>query len=154
MGLFPPQLSDELLWSETTWDNEFGAAGSGCSAYVAKPAWQHGKACEGRTVADVSAVASNLTVFEKSYGGWVTVAGTSAAAPVVASVYALAGNATTIKPGYEYGHARSLFDVTTGSNNLLSTGGPAVCGHTYLCVAKQGYDAPTGLGPPDGTGGF
>jgi hypothetical protein len=30
----------------------------------------------------------------------------------------------------------------------------AVCGYDYLCVAKKGYDAPTGLGTPDGTGAF
>jgi len=24
----------------------------------------------------------------------------------------------------------------------------------YLCVAKEGYDAPTGLGSPDGIGAF
>jgi hypothetical protein len=29
-----------------------------------------------------------------------------------------------------------------------------VCGNTYLCVAKPGYDAPTGLGTPDGSGAF
>ena len=27
-------------------------------------------------------------------------------------------------------------------------------GNYYLCVAKKGYDAPTGLGTPDGTGSF
>jgi hypothetical protein len=26
--------------------------------------------------------------------------------------------------------------------------------HDYLCVAKKGYDAPTGLGSPDGIGAF
>jgi hypothetical protein len=30
----------------------------------------------------------------------------------------------------------------------------ATCGYDYLCVAKPGYDAPTGLGTPDGTGAF
>jgi len=27
-------------------------------------------------------------------------------------------------------------------------------GHDYLCQAKKGYDAPTGLGTPDDTGAF
>ncbi len=27
-------------WSETTWNNDWGAGGSGCSAYVPRPAWQ------------------------------------------------------------------------------------------------------------------
>jgi hypothetical protein len=29
-----------------------------------------------------------------------------------------------------------------------------VCGDSYLCVARKGYDAPTGLGTPDGIGAF
>jgi hypothetical protein len=33
-------------------------------------------------------------------------------------------------------------------------GDGAACGHDYLCQAKKGYDAPTGLGTPDGTGAF
>jgi hypothetical protein len=28
------------------------------------------------------------------------------------------------------------------------------CGDDYLCVAKKGYDAPTGLGSPDGISAF
>jgi hypothetical protein len=140
-------------WRETVW-NDGGASGSGCSAYVAKPAWQHDHDCGMRTVADVSALAWNVAVYEADYSGWLTVGGTSAAAPLIAGVYALAGNATTIRPGYEYQHPRSLFDVTIGGNNALGTSGGAVCGHTYLCVARKGYDAPTGLGTPDGTGAF
>jgi hypothetical protein len=28
------------------------------------------------------------------------------------------------------------------------------CGGSYLCTAKKGYDGPTGLGTPNGTGAF
>src|SRR5579859_1878157 len=60
-------------WSEKTWLDPFnGAASSGCSAYVSKPAWQHDPHCSGRTVADVSAVATNIPIFNRDYGGWVT----------------------------------------------------------------------------------
>jgi hypothetical protein len=47
-------------WREAAWHQPaiFGASGSGCSAYVAKPAWQHDSHCPGRTVADVAAVAT------------------------------------------------------------------------------------------------
>jgi subtilase family serine protease len=147
------RASNQRGWRETTW-NHFGGSGSGCSAYVAKPSWQHDKACRMRTIADVSALAWNIAIYEKHFGGWVTVGGTSAAAPLIAGVYALAGNAAAIKPGYPYRHPGSLFDITTGNNNVLSSGGGAVCGYTYLCVAKTGYDAPTGLGTPNGTGAF
>jgi subtilase family protein len=142
-------------WTERVWDQPgiFGAGSSGCSAYEAKPAWQHDPHCPGRTVADVAAVATNVPIYEKSYGGWVSVAGTSISAPLISGVYGLAGNASVIGPGHTYAHARSLFDVTKGSNALFGTPA-ATCGSDYLCVAKKGYDAPTGMGTPDGTGAF
>jgi subtilase family serine protease len=140
-------------WNERVWNANFGAGASGCSAYVAKPAWQHDPHCPGRTVADVSAVARNVPIYNKAWGGWITLAGTSVAAPLVAGIYGLAGNATTIAPGYAYAHARSLFDITSG-NNALSGPPRLVCGNDYLCEAKKGYDAPTGLGSPDGLKAF
>jgi subtilase family serine protease len=73
--------------------------------------------------------------------------GTSVAAPIVASVYALAGNASTVSYGsYPYSHTSSLFDVLSGSNGS--------CGGSYLCTARTGFDGPTGLGSPNGTAGF
>jgi subtilase family serine protease len=146
-------------WTETVWNDPSGASGSGCSAYVAKPSWQHDPHCPGRTVGDVSAVAANIAIYDssvpKNFGGpWLTVEGTSAASPLIAGVYGLAGNATTIAPGYEYAHASALFDVTTGNNDWFNQTGGASCGYDYLCVAKKGYDAPTGLGTPDGAGAF
>lgn len=141
-------------WAEQVWDNSAGASGSGCSAYVAKPSWQHDPHCPGRTVGDLAAVAWNVAIYEKSQGGWLTVGGTSVAAPLIAGVYGLAGNAAKIASGYAYAHAASLFDITKGSNISLTGGIGATCGHDYLCVAKNGYDAPTGLGTPDGTGAF
>jgi len=86
-------------------------------------------------------------------GGWVTVAGTSISAPLIAGVYGLAGNAAHVGPRHLYRHAGDLFDVTTGSNALFSTTAEA-CGNDYLCTAKPGYDAPTGLGTPNGRGAF
>jgi hypothetical protein len=140
-------------WTERAWHNSSGAGGSGCSAYVRKPRWQHHPHCPGRTVTDVSAVAVRVPVFEPDYGGWVTVAGTSISAPLIAGVYGLAGNAARIGPRHLYTHAGDLFDVTAGNNALLAPPGQA-CGGDYLCVARPGYDAPTGLGTPDGTAGF
>jgi hypothetical protein len=142
-------------WRETAWNTSFiGAGASGCSAYVAKPSWQHDKHCQGRTVADVSAVAWNLAIYNKDWGGWFEVGGTSASSPIVAGIYGLAGNAAKIKPGAEYAHAKALFDVTSGNNDWFFEEHGAVCGHDYLCVAKKGYDAPTGLGTPNGIGAF
>jgi subtilase family serine protease len=146
-------------WTEQVWNNDLGASGSGCSAYVAKPSWQHDPDCPGRTVADVAAVATDIPLYDSSVsaklgGPWLTVSGTSVSSPLIAGVYGLAGNAATVKPGYEYAHASALFDVTKGNNNWFSRTGGAVCGYDYLCVAKKGYNGPTGFGTPDGTGAF
>ena len=135
-------------WSETAWSG----AGSGCSAYDAKPSWQTDTGCSKRTVADVSAVAdpnTGLAVYD-SYqtGGWLVVGGTSASAPIIASVYALAGSPAsgTYPASYPYAHTGSLFDVTSGSNGS--------CSPAYLCKGGAGYDGPTGLGTPNGTAAF
>ena len=153
------RASNARGWTETVWNNGLGASGSGCSAYVPKPAWQHDPHCPGRTVADVAAVATDIPIYDssipKKFGGpWLTVSGTSAASPLIAGVYGLAGNATTVKPGNEYAHASSLFDVTKGNNDWFNNAHGKSCGFDYLCVAKKGYDAPTGLGTPDGIGAF
>ncbi|MFL6074493.1 MAG: S8 family serine peptidase [Mycobacteriales bacterium] len=133
-------------WTESAW--LYG--GSACSAYVAKPAWQHDPHCPGRTVADVAAVADNLALYYADAGGWLTVSGTSASAPFVAGLYGLAGDAPA--PGALYQHAGALTDVTTGTNDIGYGG--AKCQGDYLCVAAPGYDAPTGLGTPKGVAAF
>ncbi|MEV0407374.1 S53 family peptidase [Actinoallomurus sp. NPDC050550] len=134
-------------WQETAW----WGAGSGCSTQIAKPAWQTDKVCTHRTVADVAAVADPFTgvAVHDTYGvgGWVTVGGTSASSPIIAAVYALAGNAATVNAAaFPYAHRARLFDITSGTN--------AGCYPAYLCTAGRGYDGPTGLGTPNGTDAF
>ncbi|WP_432850394.1 S53 family peptidase [Amycolatopsis sp. CA-161197] len=135
-------------FSETAWVS----GGSGCSAYVAKPAWQKDTHCRNRTVADVSAVAEQLSLYFGPAGGWFTADGTSASAPFVAGLIARAGHAGTTSAATVYAAAAHFFDVTEGSNDRLSGGHK--CGGDYLCVAAAGYDAPTGVGTPDGSAGF
>src|SRR5206468_651980 len=117
--------------------------GSGCSRYVAKPSWQTDAGCARRTVADVSAVAdpnTGVSVYD-TYGGvgnWLVFGGTSASSPLIAAVYALAGNTASITYGsYPYSHTASLFDVTSGSNGRCTRSA------RYLCTAGAGYDGPT-----------
>ncbi len=136
-------------WSESVWDG----AGSGCSTVVTKPAFQSGiSACTTRADTDVSAVAdpnTGLAVYQ-TYGGtgWSVYGGTSASAPQIAAVYALAGTpgASDRPASYPYTHATNLYDVTTGSNGS--------CSPTVLCRGGAGWDGPTGIGTPDGTAGF
>jgi hypothetical protein len=146
--------SNSRGWTESVWGSSSGGegAGSGCSAYDAKPTWQADSGCAKRAVADVSAVAdpnTGLAVYD-SYGasGWQVYGGTSASSPIIASVYALAGTPATgtVPASYPYAHTSSLNDVTSGANGS--------CGSSYLCTAKSGYDGPTGLGTPNGTAAF
>ncbi len=41
-----------------------------------------------------------------------------------------------------------------GDNDWFNNAHGKSCGFDYLCVAKKGYDAPAGLGTPDGIGAF
>jgi subtilase family serine protease len=139
--------ADNTRASEVAWSG----AGSGCSAYEPKPAFQHDAGCVRRSVADASADADPNTgaaVYDSvSYNGrsgWFVVGGTSLAAPIIASVYALSGNFAGTN-SIPYAHVASLYDVTSGTNGA--------CG-TYLCAAGLGYDGPTGLGTPVSAAAF
>jgi hypothetical protein len=139
-------------WSETAWSG----AGSGCSTLNAKPSWQTSVTqCSSRANADVSAVADPYTgvaVYDSTryqgLSGWLVFGGTSASSPIIASVYALAGNtgAYDYPASYTWEHASSLHDVTGGSNGS--------CSPSLWCHAVTGWDGPTGLGTPNGLGAF
>jgi subtilase family serine protease len=141
---------------ETAWSG----AGSGCSGYVSQPSWQSGavgslcttrRGAKSRAIADVAAVAdpnTGVDVYDSTPDntgakGWMVFGGTSVAAPVVASVYALA---TGQGPAWPYSHTGGLFDITSGSNGR--------CKNSAICTARAGWDGPTGLGTPNATSGF
>jgi Putative Ig domain len=135
-------------WTEKAWSG----AGSGCSAYDTKPTWQTVTTnCSRRAEADVSAVADPATgvAVYQTYGasGWSVYGGTSASAPIIAAVYALAGTpgASDYPASYPYAHQGNLFDVAAGNN-----GG---CG-APMCTSGTGWDGPTGLGTPNGAAAF
>jgi hypothetical protein len=154
MGATPASRGTETAWSGT---------GSGCSSLEPKPAWQQGSTpsgCQNRTETDVSADADPHTpvaVYDTASSavpgvsaGWNTAAGTSVATPIIAAAYALAGTPApgTYPASYPYRQRRDFTDVTSGSN------GRCEAGRRYLCHAGAGYDGPTGLGTPYGTGGL
>ncbi|HYL28235.1 MAG TPA: hypothetical protein VEW74_10415, partial [Candidatus Nitrosotalea sp.] len=132
-------------------ESAWSGAGSGCSTIYAKPSYQNGinTGCSKRAQSDLSAVADPYTgvaVYDTFHtGGWLVFGGTSAATPIVASVFALAGNTSANNPGNLYAHSAGLNDVTAGSN-----GG---C-RAPLCNAGSGWDGPTGLGTPSGIAAF
>jgi subtilase family serine protease len=142
------RASNARGWTETAWSG----TGSGCSSYEPKPSWQTDAGCTTRTTADVSAVAdpsTGVSVYDTYQSdGWAVAGGTSAAAPIIAAAYVLAGNPTSAGPSYPYAHTSGLNDVTSGTNSVL------FCFSGYLCDAGPGYDGPTGLGTPKGTSAF
>jgi hypothetical protein len=148
-------------WTETVWHG----TGSGCSAIEAKPPWQtvddaSPDGCLNRTDNDVAADADPSTgvwiydtyPYEGENLQWQPIGGTSAASPIIAAVYALAGppKPDTYPASYLYqtGHSASLYQVTSGSNGDCETY------RAYLCHGKAGYNGPAGLGTPDGTAAF
>ncbi|MFI8003452.1 carboxypeptidase regulatory-like domain-containing protein [Streptomyces sp. NPDC086010] len=138
-------------WTESVWTRGNYGPGSGCAQFQARPEYQKDTGCTGRSVADVSAVADNVAVYH-TYGsegiGWQRYGGTSVSAPLIASVYALAGSPRpgTRPAAYPYAAGSGLNDITSGTN------GP--CDTDYLCTAGPGYDGPTGLGTPAGLAAF
>jgi hypothetical protein len=85
-------------------------------------------------------------------GGWNEVGGTSESSPMIAAVFALAGNngnggdnaADSI-----YTHTANLYEVTASNNGT--------CSPSVLCTATGAantYNGPTGWGTPDGLTAF
>jgi subtilase family serine protease len=139
-------------WTEAAWSG----AGSGCSSMNTAPSQPTSTTqCKGRAVADVAAVAdpsTGVAVFDSTpfqgTSGWLTFGGTSAAAPIIAGVFALAGNNHDVNDGgYVWAHHNGGFnDVTSGSNGDCDT--------SRWCWARRGWDGPTGWGTPHGVSAF
>ncbi|HZC51225.1 MAG TPA: S53 family peptidase [Mycobacterium sp.] len=137
------RASNSRGWTETAWTG----AGSGCSAYETKPTWQSFIAsgtCSRRAGADVSAVADPSTGVAVYHNGWGQYGGTSASAPIVASIYALAGTpaASSSPQSFPYENSTSFNDITSGSTGS--------CSVSLICTTAAGWDGPTGLGTPNG----
>ena len=144
-------------WTESAWGDAYGGAGSGCSSYEPKPSWQHDSGCANRTQADVSAVADPATgVWIYVDGGWGIEGGTSAASPIIAATFALAGGpaAGTYPASYLYADTADLNDVIGGKNDVTWGGTGSACTVSYLCNGVAGYDGPTGLCTPNGVMAF
>lgn len=150
-------------WFETAW----AGAGSSCSKYVARPQWIPARTkCPGdtRPIADVSAIADPFTgvlvyqTFPNNKGGFYIYGGTSAASPIVAATYALAGNSKSLHYGSALYKAPpgSLNDVLVGKNGQIGATNIAGqrCVPTAICTAIPGWDGPTGNGTPSGVGAF
>ncbi len=161
-------------WAEVVWDGLSGhdcssgpcATGSGCSSVVAKPSWQTDTGCTWRSETDVSAdadpasgVVISCTPCEPAGGSSPLLGGdggTSASSPMMGAMVAIAGNATSFNASklWAKGGTSAFNDVTHGTNASANTTGLCPSSYTYICVARVGYDGPTGWGTPNGTGGL
>ncbi|MGB9651188.1 MAG: S8 family serine peptidase [Candidatus Cybelea sp.] len=143
-------------YNEMVWPN----SGGGCSV-VAKPSWQHDPKCSKRTANDTAAVAAGVALYDTYQShGWGTVGGTSVSSPLVAGMYALAGNSTNQDGG------KNIWSLKKKKNNkdfnYISSGKvincPASLLGTYLCGAGTNqygrYSGPDGWGSPKGVGGL
>ena len=159
--------SNSRGWTESVWDtSSTEGTGSGCSAVEPQPSWQASislitAACSHRVDNDVAADADPNTgaaVYDTTNGngGWNEVGGTSESSPIIASVFALAGNngnggnnaADSI-----YTHTANLNEVTASHNGTCTP--PAA--DSVLCTATGAantYNGPTGWGTPNGLTAF
>lgn len=136
--------------SEVAWP----LTNAGCSAFFAKPSWQHDRGCTMRTTNDLAVVAdpaTGMAVYDStlngSGGGWTVVGGTSIGAPIVSAVIAMG------KHPEHYFTAQHVYDHANQFNNI-TYGSDGICSVTYLCTATGGYSGPTGLGSPNGNQPF
>ncbi len=133
-------------FTETAWTG----GGSGCSAYIAKPTWQHDPSCAKRMGSDIAAVADPATgvavydSYGSTGGNWLVFGGTSVAAPLVGGMYAVAGVTSTYPAATLWAAGASLYDVVSGNNGTCRRQ------TAYFCNAASGYDGPTGNGTPNG----
>jgi subtilase family serine protease len=142
------RTAPEQAWSES---------GGGVSAFVSAPSYQqlllHLSPKDKRRVPDASlnsdpATGYSIYTYTNKKAGWISVGGTSAAAPQWAALFTLGGltkphQAVPIHAwlynaavGTQYPH--NYLDITSGSNGACGT----------VCTAHIGYDTVTGLGTP------
>jgi kumamolisin len=149
---------NEVVWNDLKWltpDNGGGAGGGGVSSFYPRPPYQRGIGVGGsrRAVPDAAVHASMLPGWPiVSAGHWIEDAGTSSAAPLLASAFAVinarlrAADRPPLGPvnGLLYWLRRhrpgTIFDIVSGDNRYT----PKVPGHR----AKRGYDLASGVGVP------
>jgi kumamolisin len=149
----------DVVWNDgTPFGNVPGgggwATGGGVSETVALPAYQNDAKVpvsivsnkSGRGVPDIAMSATNY--FTRVQGSEGASGGTSAVAPLMASLIAVLNQAKGKNVGFLnpflYAHGKTVCkDVTSGTNAIKNT----VKGYN----AGTGWDACTGLGTPDGT---
>jgi len=140
-----------------TWINESAWDGTACgpSAFEPRPIFQDpffNLTGEFRGACDISAVGDPLTgvsIYDSTpfsgQSGWQVFGGTSASCPIIAGCANVSGSARTSSQSqntvlYSNIGTANFHDITSGSASGFNAG--------------PGWDFPTGVGSPNGTGGF
>jgi kumamolisin len=140
-------IANEVVWNDGA---QGGASGGGASQVFALPPWQQGLSLEQegvpaalamRGVPDVAGNADPLTGYRvRVDGSDLVIGGTSAVAPLWASLIARVSESTGRAPGFWnpqlYAASAALRDITQGDNGAYE--------------ATTGWDGCTGLGSPNG----
>jgi subtilase family serine protease len=148
--------TDNSYSSEAVWSGSGGGCASDSSDSA--PSWQTGLSnwttagCGSeKAVGDLSADADPSTGMSVYFGSsWGVAGGTSLAAPIIASAFALAGGvpSSTYAPSMIYQNFNSLnsHDITSGNDCTSSV--------TANCTAGTGFDTPSGMGSINGIDGL
>jgi kumamolisin len=150
-----PQIASEVVWNDLNDPQPMGAGGGGVSSVFARPPYQNNAGVPpavdpphfiGRGVPDVAAVADPATgvvVIRVDGKSLEPIGGTSAAAPLWASLIVRLNQALGTRVGFLN---PTLY--TTLSTGVLND---IVSGNNGAYNAGPGWDACTGFGSPDGT---
>ena len=148
-------ISREVVWNEGA---HGGATGGGVSTFFPLPAYQnaaqvpsnpHGQ--PGRGVPDVAGDADPASGYQIEVDGRLgVIGGTSAVAPLWAGLIALINQQLGHPVGYlnpllyspQLNNAGGFHEITSGNNDMN--------GNLGVYQARQGWNACTGLGSPDG----
>lgn len=154
--------SSETVWEgnpkkpadcENTW-----GSGGGLSEAFPLPSWQQAQGTQNkysdgkRQVPDVSAVAWTVLVYYK--GQWLLDGGTSAAAPIWASTYALVNQALAAKTHEFIVGGSSIFYWLAQKQAAQHPFFDVVQGSNLYYPATPGWDYASGLGTPNAVGIF
>jgi len=143
-------LSRELKTMTFLHHASWADGGGGISSYVARPSYQSsiaGFVGSYRGVPDISAVADPSTgvwVYDSGNGGWFTVGGTSAAAPLVAGIVNSSGHFYASSAA----QLLAIYQTSAGNAAAYAAGTTGYCGPQAAFSVSVGWNACMGVGSP------
>ncbi|MBU3691563.1 MAG: hypothetical protein FGM38_05910 [Solirubrobacterales bacterium] len=143
-------ITEEVVWNNSPL--AFGGGSGGVSQFFNQPKWQRGPGVGSlgkRSVPDISMLADNLpgwsifcTVEDECTDGWLPIGGTSAAAPLTASIALMANQQARKSNGSRLGFLNpSIYEIARREQTRKAT---------FRDVLKIGNDLGSMIGPTDG----